>query len=452
MFGGTGLAVVVAAAVGMVNFGAHGASSLTGASGVEGDVVFAAASPATPLMTVGMNRETNACEGPGFQEKSVTLGKGDTFIEVLLRSGFSQRESYAASEALRLAYDPRDLRAGQILSLIIGDHNDSKDGFCLRRLEFVPETDRLVSIEHRAVKAFVARTSIILNTRKLMSRAGTVRSGLYEAAQAAGVPVPVLMQVYGTLRYKLDSQRNLRDDDTFRLVFEVFEDPIGQGQHPGDLKYAAIGLSGRNLRILRYTTADGYTGFFDDKGTSIETSLMKTPVERGRLSSQFGKRDHPVLGYTRMHRGLDFTAPRGTPVLAAGDGVVVRRDRNGSFGKFVEIRHDATYTTAYAHLSRYAEVFQLGARVRQGDVIGYVGATGLATGPNLHYEVLQKGEQVDPMKLELLPRRILRGKELARFEQAKAEFWAILARASPSKRSRRTAITRPTAISGTESY
>ncbi len=452
MLGGTGFAVFVAAAVGMMNYGARHDDPPIGVPEVEGAVALAAVSPASPPTPLGTNWEPIAREEPVPREKVVTLGKGDTLIEVLLRAGLSQREAYAASESLQKAYDPRDLKAGQALSLFIGEHDASENGPSLKRLELVPETDRLVSIEHLTAEVFATRISTIPHTRELTSRAGTIRSSLYEAARAAEVPTAVLIQTYGTLSYGLDFQRDIRDGDTFRLAFEIFEDGLGQGRHPGDLMYAAIGSSGRNLRILRYTTADGYTGFFDDKGASIETSLMKTPINGGRLSSLFGKRDHPVLGYTRMHRGLDYTARRGTPVLAAGDGVVVRRGRNGSFGKYVEIRHDTTYTTAYAHLSRYAEGLEPGTRVRQGDVIGYIGATGLATGPNLHYEVLQKGEQVDPMKLDLPPRRILRGDEFVRFEQAKAELRAILARASSGERNRWTAMTRPPAAASTGSY
>ena len=452
MLGGTGLAVFVAAAVGTMISGARYDDSSISAPEVESAFALAAISRARPPTSPGTNLEPNAREEPVSAEKVVTLEEGDTLIEMLLRAGLSQREAYAASESLQKAYDPRDLNVGQTLSLFIGEHDAIEDGPSLTRLELVPETDRLVSIEHLTDETFATRTSAIPHTRKLMSRAGTIRSSLYEAAQAAEVPTAVLMQIYGTLSYGLDFQRDLRDGDTFQIAFEVFDDGLEQGRHSGDLVYAAISLSDQSLRILRYTTADGYTGFFDDKGTSIETSLMKTPVDGGRLSSRFGKRDHPVLGYTRMHRGLAYAAPRGTPVLAAGDGMIVRRGRNGSFGKYVEVKHGSTYATAYAHLSRYGEGVQAGARVRQGDVIGYVGATGLATGPNLHYEVLENGEQIDPMKIELPPRRILRGKELARFEQAKAKLRAILARASSDERKRWTAMTKPASAASTESY
>ncbi len=452
MAGGTGFALVVAAAVGMMTYSARDVDPPTSVPEVERAGARPIVSLATPSAPRGANLNPAKREEPLSRERVVTLGNGDTLIEVLLRAGLSQREAYAASEALRKVYDPRDLRAGQTFSLFIGEHDAAEGGPSLKRLELVPATDRLVAIDHLTEEAFATRTSKIPHTRKLVSGAGTIRSSLYDAARAADVPAAVLVQAYGTLSYGLDFQRDLRDGDTFQIAFEVFDDGLEQGRHSGDLVYAAISLSDQSLRILRYTTADGFTGFFDDKGASIETSLMKTPVDGGRLSSPFGKRDHPVLKYTRMHRGLDFTAPRGTPVLAAGDGIVVRRSRNGSFGKYVEIEHDANYATAYAHLSRYAEGLEPGARVRQGDVIGYIGATGLATGPNLHYEVLQNGEQVDPLRLELPPRRILEGDDLERFEQAKAELRAALARAPSGERNRWTAMTQPTAAASTGSY
>ena len=207
--------------------------------------------------------------------------------------------------------------------------------------------------------------------------------------------------------------------------------------------YASIDLRGQSIRAYRYTTSDGYTGFFDESGASLSTNLMKTPIDGARLSSLFGKRKHPILGYTRMHRGLDFAAPRGTPVLAAGNGVVIQKGRNGDFGKYIRIKHDATYSTAYAHLSRYADKLKPGGRVRQGEVIGYVGATGLATGPNLHYEVLQGRRQVNPMKVELPPRRLLGSVEMARYEREKKKIRSLLAFQPTGARSRQAVLAGP---------
>ena len=422
---GTALSLLVAVGLGMVNRAIPDANQLKRIADVGPAPALAAVSTDQQLMPHGTSLEPNRRRKPETHERVITLGEGDTLIKVLLQANISQLEARAVSEALRKVFDPRDLKTGQTLWLFIGEHDNNADVPSLRRLELVPETDRLISVEHLSDEAFETRTSAISHKRQLRSKRGTIRSSLYETARVAKVPAEILKQARQILSYRLDLQRDLRDGDTFQIVFEVLEDGLGRGRHPGELIFAAIGSGQRSLRIFRHTTADGYTGFFDDKGNSIETSLMKTPVDGGRLSSLFGKRDHPVLGYTRMHRGVDFTARRGTPVRAAGDGTIVRRRRKGSFGKYVEIRHNATYATAYAHLSRYVEGAEPGARIQKGDVIGYVGATGLATGPNVHYEVLRNGEQVDPMRLELPPRRILEGDDLTRFEQEKAMVEAL---------------------------
>ena len=222
-----------------------------------------------------------------------------------------------------------------------------------------------------------------------------------------------------------------------------------------------------------YSIAEGTPPTADDELTLNVGAADDAGIELGdtvTVLTQFGESEYTVVGTFLFGEAesaagavsVDFTLAeaqriagldgKAQVVLAAGDGMVVRRSRNGSFGKYVEIKHDATYATAYAHLSRYAEGLEPGARIRQGDVIGYIGATGLATGPNLHYEVLQNGKQVDPVRLELPPRRILKGKELARFEQVKAELRAVLARASSGERKRWTAMTQPAAAASTGSY
>ena len=178
-------------------------------------------------------------------------------------------------------------------------------------------------------------------------------------------------------------------------------------------------LSGKEFRLYRHETSDGEVDYFDAKGRSSRKALIMTPIDGARISSGFGRRKHPILGYTKMHRGTDFAAPSGTPVYAAGNGVVEKAGRNGGYGQYIRIRHNGTYKTAYAHLSGYARGITSGARVKQGEVIGYVGTTGRSTGPHLHYEVLLENKQINPKKLNLPSGRTLTGKELARFNAAR---------------------------------
>ena len=192
-------------------------------------------------------------------------------------------------------------------------------------------------------------------------------------------------------------------------------------------------MRGRTLAVYRHTMADGFTGYFDRDGRSAESPLLKTPVKGARISSIFGMRHHPILGYERLHKGLDFAAPRGTPVLAASNGVIDKRQRNAGYGRYVRIDHGAGHATAYAHLNAYADGLNVGDPVRQGDVIGYVGSTGLATGPHLHYEVLHDTTPVDPATVALPPQRVLSGNDVADFRIARIKLLVALKRAAANE-------------------
>jgi murein DD-endopeptidase MepM/ murein hydrolase activator NlpD len=346
------------------------------------------------------------------------LEPGHTLIDVLTSAGVPTREALVATLELESEVDPRSLQAGETIALELGNRGDSDPALHLESLRLIPETDRVVVVRHQQDEVFATEVDSIEHTARFVSAAGEIDNSLYESARAQDVPMSILLQTYATLGHAVDFQRDIHVGDTFMLGFEIFDDGDLGGPHAGGLVYASLSLENREFTFYRYTTGDGYTGFFDANGRSVETSLMRTPVDGGDISSLFGKRKHPVLGYTRMHKGLDFAANRGAPVLAAGDGVVVERKRNGGFGRYVRLRHDGVYSTVYAHLSRYAQGLEPGDRVLQGDVIGYVGSSGLATGPNLHYEVLSGEEQVNPLALDLPPRRVLQGEEFVWFKRS----------------------------------
>jgi murein DD-endopeptidase MepM/ murein hydrolase activator NlpD len=185
----------------------------------------------------------------------------------------------------------------------------------------------------------------------------------------------------------------------------------------GEVLFASLKLRGRQVHAYRYEHADGTTGYYDIDGRSLRKWLMRTPIDGARLSSGFGPRRHPILGYNRMHRGVDFAAPTGTPIYAAGDGVLTKAGRKGSYGNYIQIRHNDEFSTAYAHMSRFADGIKKGARVRQGQIIAYVGSTGRSTGPHLHYEVLQNGQQINPMSIKPQNAARLAGTDLERFRR-----------------------------------
>ncbi|MEQ8390384.1 MAG: M23 family metallopeptidase [Thalassospira sp.] len=381
------------------------------------------ASAAAFLDTDHAQREDTSPEQTSIRQEAtkmtmpLVLAPGDTLLGVLTEAGIPTSEAYAAINRLKGLIDLRTLKVGQRLDLIVSIVSEKAKERRLENLTLLPETDRLIVVQRTSSNSFDAQTQQIKHSARLISVSGVVDTSLYEAVRKQEVPQSILLQLYDVMGLAVDFQRDIREGDRFALGYERFDDGDYEQAHPGKLSYVSVTLADRKLSYFRYKTREGFTGFFDAKGNSVQTNLIKTPVDGGQLSSLFGQREHPVLGYTRMHKGLDFAAPRGTPVLAAGDGIVTQLKRKGSFGKYISIRHDNRYSTAYAHLSKYKDNVEQGRRVRQGEVIGYVGATGLVSGPNLHYEVMQDGKQVNPMTVELSSRQILTDDELARFRR-----------------------------------
>ena len=215
--------------------------------------------------------------------------------------------------------------------------------------------------------------------------------------------------------FDVDFQREIRVGDSFAMLYEEFADEDGNVVRYGSPTLAVLRVSGATLPIYQYTPASGFADYFNDKGESVRKALLRTPIDGARITSGFGMRDHPLLGYSRMHKGVDFGAAAGTPILAAGDGTIDFIGRNSGYGNYVRIRHNDTYKTAYAHMQGFANGLGQGSRVRQGQVIGYVGSTGMSTGPHLHYEVMVQDEQINPLDVKLPSGEKLAGTELASF-------------------------------------
>ncbi len=231
---------------------------------------------------------------------------------------------------------------------------------------------------------------------------GSIETSLYQDAQELGAEDQQVVDFAQVFAYDLDFQREVHPGDEFEMVFDVLMDERGNVIRRGDVLYASLNGKAVTKSFYRFTTPDEkVTDYFQANGESSTKFLMKTPINGARLSSRFGKRRHPISGYTRLHKGTDFAAPTGTPIYAAGNGVVERASRYGGYGHYVRIRHSKGYKTAYAHMSRYGRGVRSGRSVRQGQIIGYVGSTGASTGPHLHYEVYKNGKPVDAMRLKL---------------------------------------------------
>ena len=231
---------------------------------------------------------------------------------------------------------------------------------------------------------------------------GVIKNNLYISALKSGIPEKTLLEMISLLGFSVDFQREIRSGDSFEVLFtkeiDILSNLVIQTK---PIKYVSMSLSGNKLNFFNYEDKFGFPQYYDENGKSSKRTIMKTPINGARLSSRYGNRKHPILGYTKMHRGIDFAAPSGTPVFAAGDGIIEKAGWNGSYGKYIRIRHTGTYKTAYAHLSGFHKSIRSGKRVSQGKIIGYVGTTGRSTGPHLHYEVIKNNVQVNPMKIRL---------------------------------------------------
>lgn len=344
------------------------------------------------------------------------IESGDTLSGVLTHAGLSAAEAQAAIEALRRQFDPRRLRPGAEITVALAPVAAGDASHRLRALRLRARSLERISVTPGADGTLQARKEKIRLNRRLVGATGSVESSLFEAGAKAGIPASVLAEMIRMYSWDVDFQRDVRRGDDFAVLYERFETEDGIAGKPGHVIVAALTLSGTRQVLYRYAPGKGGSAdFFTPQGRSARKGLLRTPIDGARVSSPYGMRRHPILGYSRMHRGIDFAAPRGTPVFAAGDGTVDYVGRKGGYGRYVRLRHRSGYSTAYAHLSRYRKGLRRGKRVKQGQIIGYVGSSGRSTGPHLHYEIIKAGRKINPQKVKTLPGRKLAGVELKRF-------------------------------------
>ena len=365
----------------------------------------AATEPASPVMKV------------------IEVERGDTLIDILLASGVARGDAVEAIDALDGVFRPRDLKPGQEITLgfdQFGRHPVEEGTLQLASLNLQPSIERDVVV-NRNGGDFVAQAIERPLELKVALSGGTIESSLFESGQDAAIPLDILSQMIKAFSYDVDFQREIQPGDRFEIVYERYEDDRGQLARTGGVLYAALVQDDVAKEIYRFQPEDGTANYYNAKGENVRKELLRTPLDVVRITSTFGMRKHPILGYSKMHKGIDFAASTGTPIFAAGDGVIAILGKQRGYGNYIRIKHSAQYATAYGHMSRFAKGIQQGSKVRQGDVIGYVGSTGMATGPHLHYEVLISGSQINPMSVKLAGRK-LDGKELRRFEALKAEI------------------------------
>lgn len=356
---------------------------------------------------------TTAPQGPKVREISVEVMPGDTLGQILDRNDVSRQDAQDAISTLKSVFDPRRLTPGQSVTLVLSADDDT---ITLDRLQIEAEPGRRSLAQRQADGKFAAEEQHDPITIETMAYSGTIESSLFAAGERAGVTPAVLAQLIQLYSYDVDFQRDIQKGDSFEVMVDRKILPDGTTVGTGDIDFAALTLSGKTLKLYRFEDAAGFADYYDEKGQSVRKALLRTPVDGARISSGFGKRQHPVLGYTKMHKGVDFAAPIGTPVYAAGDGVVEKAEPWGAYGNYLRIRHNTTYSTAFGHLNGYAKGVRAGVRVRQGQIVAYSGNTGRSTGPHLHYEVMVSGEQVNPLNIKMPSGRALAGAELRKFQ------------------------------------
>ena len=379
--------------------------------------------PPDPVAIAALEHEAfaQAEAHPGFtrpENVPVKIQPGETFEAAVRRAGVPQDEARQAVKTLGEAMDTVHIKAGMAFDAAVA-HPRGEDG-----------PARLIGLSLRtgpATAITLSRTfDGALRLREMQEAVreeqtvaqGEISGSLYESAARLGATPNVTASVAKMFAHKLDFQRDIQPGDKFTLIFDRKITESGRTIETGDLEYAEI----KGVKFYRFERRDGDVEYFDENGKNVKGFLLRTPVDGARMTSRFGMRRHPILGYNRMHQGIDFGAGSGTPVVAAGDGVVVEARRWGGYGNWVRVRHSGGWETGYAHLSRFGKGVRAGQRVKQGQVIAYVGSTGASTGPHLHYEIWRGGKRVNPVGAKVPQGTVLGGSELAEFRAQKGRI------------------------------
>jgi len=376
--------------------------------------------PAAPVLTAADIydfRSLSEQELLGGTTKSLVLKSGQSLGPLLQKNGVDPNTAYAVTQAFSEVYNPRDLRVGQRINLYFGEDGATFNGISLK-----PNSENTVFVNRAMGGNFASKKIAAEFNKELVRVDAAIENSLYLDAQALGAPDKVIVQFSHIYAHSVDFQRDIRAGDKFEMMFEVFRDHQGKTIKAGDLVYTSFSPRGKTSEYYLFENAKGREGYYDANGKGAKRMLMRTPVNGARLSSRFGRRKHPILGYRKNHTGVDFAAPRGTPIMAAGTGTIERANRFSTFGNYVRIRHSDGYKTAYAHMKGFARGIKKGRRVVQGQTIGYVGTTGRSTGPHLHYEVHKNGRKINPMRLSTLSGKPLLKSDIPAFKKRVAEI------------------------------
>ena len=355
---------------------------------------------------------------PRYKNVDHKISSGETFDKILNIYSIPNEEINQIKKKLNSDYNINNLQPNLEIKITIDQSNNKK---ITSFLFPVSRTEKIQLTRNLDNNLFEKKIIITNLNKKIVFKEGKITQSLYKTAIDLNVQPNVIIEFARIYGFQVDFQRDIRKNDNFQIMYEVFEDDDGKIFETGNIIFADLKLSGKN-NALYYFEKKGSEGHYDENGKSVEKALMKTPINGARLSSPFGMRKHPIDGFNKMHRGTDFAAPMGTPIMASGSGLITRARWCGGGGNCIKIKHNSTYETIYAHMKNFARGIKEGIRVKQGQIIGYVGSTGKSTGPHLHYEVVVNGKKVNSQKLKLPSGKTLKGKEREIFEVEKIKL------------------------------
>jgi len=355
---------------------------------------------------------------PRYKNINHKISNGETFDKILNSYSITSYEISQVKKELDLDYNLNNLKTNLDIKITIDESNNKKiTSFILP----ISRTKKIQLTRSSETDLFTKKIIITNLNKRIIFKEGKILQSLYKAAIDLKIQPNIIVEFAGIYGFQVDFQRDIRKNDKFQIMYEVFEDDNGKIFETGNVIFADLKLSGVN-NSLYYFGKKGSEGHYDKNGRSVKKALMKTPINGARLSSAFGMRKHPIDGYNKMHRGTDFAAPMGTPIMASGSGIITRARWCGGGGNCVKIKHNSTYQTIYAHMKSFGRGIREGIRVKQGQIIGYVGSTGKSTGPHLHYEVVKNGKKINSQTLKLPSGKILKNKARKLFEVKKIEL------------------------------
>jgi murein DD-endopeptidase MepM/ murein hydrolase activator NlpD len=354
---------------------------------------------------------------PKYKKINHKIKSGETFDKILDSYSINKNEILEIKKNLLTKVNLNKLNTKQSIQFTFDQTNNKIKEFTFQ----ISNTEKIYLQRYNKEDKFKQEIITIKLDKDIIYKEDIILQSLYKSATDQTIPANIIIEFARIYGFQVDFQRDIRKKDKFQIMYEVFLDEEKKIIQTGEILYANLKLSGQDNSLYYFQKA-GSEGHYDKNGKSVQKALMKTPINGARLSSSFGMRKHPIDGFNKMHRGTDFAAPKGTPIMASGDGIIKKAGWCGGGGNCVKIKHNSTYQTIYAHMSKFARGIKNGVRVKQGQTIGYVGSTGKSTGPHLHYEVIINGKKVNSQKLKLPSGKILKGKERKIFETIKIKL------------------------------